>query len=100
MQEVLPCRLAASTALAPDAWRAGLCHTSTVVLPRQADDELACRPRARIVRIDHGPRRIPMSTFTVGYMVGSLAKGSIDRKLAMALARLAPSDYPVLPRNT
>jgi chromate reductase len=33
-----------------------------------------------------------MSTFKVGYMVGSLAKGSINRKLAMALARLAPSE--------
>ncbi len=31
-----------------------------------------------------------MTTFTVGYMVGSLAKGSINRKLARALTRLAP----------
>ena len=31
-----------------------------------------------------------MTTFTVGYMVGSLAKGSINRKLARALVRLAP----------
>jgi len=31
-----------------------------------------------------------MSTFTVGYFVGSLAKQSINRKLALALARLAP----------
>jgi chromate reductase len=33
-----------------------------------------------------------MSTFRVGYMVGSLAKESINRKLARALTRLAPSD--------
>ena len=33
-----------------------------------------------------------MTTFTVGYMVGSLAKGSINRKLARALTLLAPSE--------
>jgi chromate reductase, NAD(P)H dehydrogenase (quinone) len=33
-----------------------------------------------------------VTTFTVGYMVGSLAKGSINRKLALALARLAPEE--------
>jgi chromate reductase len=33
-----------------------------------------------------------MTTFTVGYMVGSLAKASINRKLAIALARLAPAE--------
>lgn len=33
-----------------------------------------------------------MSDFTVGYFVGSLAKASINRKLAMALVRLAPPD--------
>ena len=33
-----------------------------------------------------------MTTFTVGYFVGSLAKGSINRKLAQALVRLAPSE--------
>ena len=32
-----------------------------------------------------------MTTHTVGYLVGSLAKGSINRKLATALAKLAPS---------
>src|SRR3954454_24473594 len=32
-----------------------------------------------------------MSTFTVGYFVGSLARGSINRKLAVALTRLAPT---------
>ncbi len=31
-----------------------------------------------------------MTTFTVGYFVGSLAQGSLNRKLALALARLAP----------
>lgn len=31
-----------------------------------------------------------MTTFTVGYFVGSLAKASINRKLAIALTRLAP----------
>lgn len=33
-----------------------------------------------------------MAQFTVGYFVGSLAKASINRKLATALTRLAPSD--------
>jgi chromate reductase, NAD(P)H dehydrogenase (quinone) len=33
-----------------------------------------------------------MTTFKVGYLVGSLAKGSINRKLAKALVRLAPAE--------
>jgi chromate reductase len=33
-----------------------------------------------------------MTTFTVGYFVGSLAKASINRKLARALVRLAPAE--------
>ena len=33
-----------------------------------------------------------MTTFTVGYFVGSLAKNSINRKLALALTRLAPEE--------
>ena len=33
-----------------------------------------------------------MATFTVGYFVGSLAKASINRKLAVALTRVAPTD--------
>ena len=33
-----------------------------------------------------------MNTFTVGYFVGSLAKASINRKLALALTRLAPPE--------
>ena len=33
-----------------------------------------------------------MPPTTVGYFVGSLAKNSINRKLALALTRLAPSD--------
>lgn len=31
-----------------------------------------------------------MSAYKVGYLVGSLARGSINRKLAQALVRLAP----------
>ena len=31
-----------------------------------------------------------MSTYRIGYLVGSLAKGSINRKLAKALIRVAP----------
>jgi chromate reductase, NAD(P)H dehydrogenase (quinone) len=31
-----------------------------------------------------------MNTFRVGYFIGSLAKGSINRKLAQALVRMAP----------
>lgn len=33
-----------------------------------------------------------MSTYSVGYFVGSLAKASINRKLALALTRLAPPE--------
>ena len=33
-----------------------------------------------------------MTAFTAGYFVGSLAKGSINRKLANALVRLAPPE--------
>jgi len=33
-----------------------------------------------------------MTTYNVGYFVGSLAKASINRKLAMALVRLAPKE--------
>ncbi|WP_274627090.1 NADPH-dependent FMN reductase [Arvimicrobium flavum] len=33
-----------------------------------------------------------MTTHTVGYLIGSLAKGSINRKLAKALVRLAPPE--------
>ena len=33
-----------------------------------------------------------MSNYTVGYFVGSLARASINRKLALALTRLAPAE--------
>jgi chromate reductase, NAD(P)H dehydrogenase (quinone) len=33
-----------------------------------------------------------MTSFKVGYLIGSLAAGSINRKLAMALTRLAPAE--------
>ena len=33
-----------------------------------------------------------MHTFTVGYLVGSLSRASINRKLALALTRLAPTE--------
>lgn len=33
-----------------------------------------------------------MTTHKVGYLIGSLAKGSINRKLAMALVKLAPPE--------
>ena len=33
-----------------------------------------------------------MNTFTVGYFVGSLARASVNRKLSVALTRLAPSE--------
>ena len=33
-----------------------------------------------------------MTNFTVGYFVGSLAKNSINRKLALALTKIAPDD--------
>jgi len=33
-----------------------------------------------------------MTTYKVGYLIGSLAKQSINRKLALALSRLAPAE--------
>ena len=33
-----------------------------------------------------------MTTHKVGYLIGSLAKGSINRKLAQALVRFAPPE--------
>ena len=36
-----------------------------------------------------------MTAFTVGYFVGSLARASINRKLATALVRLAPAELPM-----
>src|SRR3546814_15886866 len=37
-------------------------------------------------------REYLMTTHKVGYLIGSLAKGSLNRKLAKALVRLAPSE--------
>jgi len=34
-----------------------------------------------------------MTEFKVGYLIGSLAKGSINRKLAKALVKLAPPEF-------
>ena len=36
-----------------------------------------------------------MTSYTVGYFVGSLARASINRKLARALTRLAPPELPM-----
>ena len=36
-----------------------------------------------------------MTAFTLGYFVGSLAKNSINRKLASALVRLTPPELPM-----
>src|SRR4051794_29282420 len=33
-----------------------------------------------------------MTTYKVGYLVGSLAKASLNRRLALALAQLAPEE--------
>ena len=37
-----------------------------------------------------------MATYKVGYLIGSLAKGSINRKLAKALVRLAPDELKMV----
>jgi chromate reductase, NAD(P)H dehydrogenase (quinone) len=37
-----------------------------------------------------------MATYKVGYLIGSLAKASINRKLAKALVRLAPSELKMV----
>src|SRR5262245_675596 len=48
------------------------------------------RTGARLHHNTHG--EVAVTTFTAGYMVGSLAKGSLNRKLSRALTRLAPDD--------
>jgi chromate reductase, NAD(P)H dehydrogenase (quinone) len=48
------------------------------------------RTGARLHHNTHG--EVVVTTFTAGYMVGSLAKGSLNRKLSRALTRLAPED--------
>src|SRR5690349_20798981 len=53
--------------------------------------------RARPLHPDVGsaprsPEDKVMTAFTVGYFVGSLARGSLNRKLATALVRLAPQE--------
>jgi len=40
-----------------------------------------------------------MTTFKVGFLVGSLAKGSINRLLSRALAKLAPDAALELQRD-
>ena len=37
-----------------------------------------------------------MAKFTVGYVIGSLARESINRKLAKALVKLAPADFAMV----
>jgi chromate reductase, NAD(P)H dehydrogenase (quinone) len=37
-----------------------------------------------------------MTTYKVGYLIGSLAKGSINRKLANALVKMAPKDLEMV----
>lgn len=47
----------------------------------------------RIYQLGTIPARCTsMKNFTVGYLIGSLAKGSINRKLAKALIRVAPKE--------
>jgi chromate reductase len=49
-------------------------------------------PEARAGAIARQAKERSMTTYKVGYLVGSLAKGSINRKLAKALVRLAPPE--------
>ena len=42
--------------------------------------------------MDRGAQGWKEDTFTVGYLVGSLSKSSINRRLALALTRLAPTE--------
>lgn len=37
-----------------------------------------------------------MARYQVGYLIGSLAKGSINRKLAKALVRLSPDELDMV----
>jgi chromate reductase len=56
---------------------------------------VAPTPRSEARRLAQDPHLDPersMTAFTVGYFVGSLAKNSINRKLAHALVRLAPAE--------
>jgi chromate reductase len=60
---------------------------------------MVTRPAPRL--IDDGARpqattEIHMSTYKVGYLIGSLATASINRRLAKALVRLAPSGLDMI----
>jgi len=54
------------------------------------------RATANRIRIDHEPEESIMATYKVGYFVGSLAKASINRKLAKALINLAPPELSMV----
>jgi len=54
------------------------------------------RATANRIRIDHEPEESIMATYKVGYFVGSLAKASINRKLAKALTNLAPPELSMV----
>ena len=45
---------------------------------------------SRILAFSRGD--IPMTAYRVGYLIGSLAKGSLNRKLAKALVNLTPAE--------
>lgn len=50
------------------------------------------RYRSAIFPVNAREARTDMRTYRVGYLIGSLAKGSINRQLANALIKLAPKE--------
>ena len=60
--------------------------------PRRVTSAVPSLRRRRLPFVLHITRETHVATFTVGYFVGSLAKASINRKLAKALVRLAPKE--------
>ena len=53
-------------------------------------------PSSALATRQHFYWRCAMTTYKVGYLIGSLAKESINRKLAKALIRLAPESLRIL----
>src|SRR5829696_266075 len=82
-------------------WLARLA-TRTRTAVRRIARRSRCLPATRLRRVSHGARRnttahigeLPgvseMTQWKVGYIIGSIAKASINRKLAGALVKLAP----------
>src|SRR4051794_21438256 len=74
--------------------RPGARHHRPAACRSVNDNRQAARPRRtpRTVRYGTRQERASMTTYRVGYFVGSLSSTSINRELSKALVRLAPEE--------